>query len=96
MIQIAVMQTNPKGGLLKGYDCTLQEIEENHCTGIYIPAQNVRKFLDCLDPRWRQYVGLLLILEYAAKNGLAYWEATDLPLEPTTRSVHSGQNVAYL
>lgn len=61
-----------------------QEIEENHCTGIYIPAQNVRKFLDCLDQRWRQHVGLLLILEYAAKNELAYWEATDLPLEPRT------------
>jgi hypothetical protein len=63
-----------------------QGIEQNYCTGVYIPARRVRKVLECLGQSLGRYVGLLLILDYAARNGLGYWEATDLPLE--ARSLH--------
>jgi len=58
-----------------------QEIEENYCTGIYIPAHDVPKFLKLAKIDYELYRGLWLILKYAEQNGLAYWEATDLPLE---------------
>jgi len=58
-----------------------QGIEENYCTGIYIPASNVPRFLLLEKSDLKHFRGLRLILEYAEQNRLAYWEATDLPLE---------------
>jgi hypothetical protein len=70
-----------------------QEIEENYCTGIYIPAWNVPKLLKFLKPHHNTFGELWLILKYAEQNGFAYWEATDLPLEKRTiRRLNKGSH----
>ena len=89
----AVVQRFP---MLKGRFPT--EIEENFCTGIYIPADIVpaalkwveRKVNSFAKPDRRLFRGLILVLKEAVRLGKAYWEGTDLPVPMMT--MHPPEN----
>ncbi len=63
-----------------------QAFEGNYSTGVYVPADRVveaaawlQQQLQTLEPGDRQHLaGLLRVLQTAAREGLAYWEATEL------------------
>lgn len=68
-----------------------EEIESNFCPGCFVPAEQVPGLLawveervrGCPKPDRRQFRGLILVLQEAARRGLAYWEGTDLPVSWT-------------
>ena len=69
-----------------------EQIENNYCTGLFIPSNNVPALLEWVRKRMKRYSkpdqrlfrGLLLVLEEAAARGLAYWEGTEMPVEMRT------------
>lgn len=69
-------------------------IRGNYETGLFIPAAKIPAALRWLRARRKSlppqetgfFHGLFLVLEYCSRTGLAYWEASDLPLPQATLS----------